>query len=138
LDVQREEKISNKGSALQYTHLNIRYTFWAADGSSVDSSVAVSAMDSGDKSGPKCLAIAHKYALLQAFLVPTEEQKDPDAEAHELANRQQQCLVSLTKAAQQGKAVFAAEWKKWPKEVKAPIDPEQMHKLQSLCAEADK
>ena len=31
------------------------------------------------------MAVAHKYALLQAFMVPTEEQKDPAAEVHEVA-----------------------------------------------------
>jgi hypothetical protein len=41
------------------------------------------AMDSGDKSSNKAMSVAHKYAFLQVFAIPTEEQKDPDGETHE-------------------------------------------------------
>jgi hypothetical protein len=39
-------------------------------------------MDSGDKSTNKAMSAAHKYAILQAFTVPTEGDNDPDATAH--------------------------------------------------------
>jgi hypothetical protein len=35
-------------------------------------------MDSGDKGCNKALAVAHKYALFQTFLIPTEDAVDPD------------------------------------------------------------
>lgn len=41
--------------------------------------------DYGDKSLSKSLAIADKYALLQAFKIPTEDTKDPDAESFDAA-----------------------------------------------------
>lgn len=84
LEKQREEKTSRGGAKLLYTCLRIKYTFWAEDGSSTSTVVEGEGMDSGDKSSNKAMAVAHKYALLQAFLIPTDEQKDPDAESHEL------------------------------------------------------
>ncbi len=42
-------------------------------------------MDSGDKGCNKCMSIAHKYALLQCFMIPTEDLADPDAESHQLS-----------------------------------------------------
>jgi hypothetical protein len=40
-------------------------------------------MDSGDKAASKALAIGHKYALLQALCIPTEDMADPDSESQE-------------------------------------------------------
>ena len=85
LDKSREERTTRNGSVLAYTILKIRYTFHAKDASEVSTEVIGEGMDSGDKSSNKAMAVAHKYALLQAFMVPTEEQKDPDAEVHEVA-----------------------------------------------------
>jgi hypothetical protein len=46
-------------------------------------------MDSGDKSSNKAMSVAHKYALLQAFCIPTKDIDDPDAETHEVAPKKQ-------------------------------------------------
>ena len=50
------------------------------DGSYVDTVNVGEAMDSGDKGMNKAMSIALKYSLLQMFLIPTEEPKDPDKE----------------------------------------------------------
>lgn len=84
LDKTREERTNAKGTVLAFTCLRMKYTFWADDGSSVSCVVEGEGMDSGDKSSNKAMAVAHKYALLQTFCIPTEEQKDPDAEVHRL------------------------------------------------------
>ena len=80
----REERTNSKGTVLAFTCLRMRYTFYAPDGSSVACVVEGEGMDSGDKSSNKAMAVAHKYALLQTFCIPTEEAKDPDANTHEL------------------------------------------------------
>lgn len=49
------------------------------DGSFVETVNVGEAADSGDKGFNKCMSIALKYSLLQMFLIPTEEQKDPDS-----------------------------------------------------------
>lgn len=85
----REERTNNKGTVLAFTCLRIRYTFWAEDGSHVWTEVEGEGMDSGDKSSNKAMAAAHKYALLQAFCIPTKDLDDPDAETHEIASKSQ-------------------------------------------------
>jgi hypothetical protein len=84
LSMHPEERKSRNGGTLIYRILTIQYTFYAEDGSSVRSTVIGEGMDSGDKASNKAMAVAHKYALLQAFTIPTKESKDPDAESHDV------------------------------------------------------
>lgn len=79
-----EERMSKSGSATIYRILTLRYTFWAADGSSVQSTVVGEGMDSGDKASNKAMAVAHKYALIQAFCVPTDSMDDPEGQDHDI------------------------------------------------------
>lgn len=81
----REERQSKTGGVLAFTCLRMRYHFHAEDGSSVHTEAEGEGMDSGDKSSNKGMAVAHKYALLQAFCVPTKDMDDPDAQSHEVA-----------------------------------------------------
>lgn len=81
LDRESSERPARSGGILMYEKYTIRYTFFASDGSSVTSTVVGIGMDSGDKAGNKAQAVAHKYALLQIFCVPTAEKKDPDGDS---------------------------------------------------------
>lgn len=81
---ERTERINDRGKVLAFTTLHIRYRFVAEDGSFVETDAEGEGMDSGDKSSNKAMAVAHKYALLQAFCIPTEDMPDPDAEVHTL------------------------------------------------------
>ena len=87
LDKTREERTNKNGTVLAFTCLKMRYHFHAADGSSVATEVEGEGMDSGDKSSNKAMAVAHKYALLQAYCIPTQDMPDPDGEAHEIEPR---------------------------------------------------
>lgn len=82
--VEVTERTNAKGTALFYVRINATYQFTHSDGSHADITVYGEAMDSGDKATTKAMSIALKYALLQMFLIPTEEDKDPDAVAHEV------------------------------------------------------
>ncbi len=84
LEKSRDERTNQKGTVLAFTCLRVKYTFWAEDGSSVSCTVEGEGMDSGDKSSNKAMAIAHKYAFLQTFCIPTEDLIDPDAEVHQV------------------------------------------------------
>ena len=84
LDQIREERQTKSGGSVTYSICTIKYTFYAEDGSYVESVVIGEGMDSGDKATNKSMAIAFKYACFQVFCIPTEEMKDPDAEVHEL------------------------------------------------------
>lgn len=74
----REERLSKGGGALIYTVLSVEFTFYAEDGSSVKAVTVGEAMDSGDKSANKAMSAALKYALLETFCIPTEEDKDTE------------------------------------------------------------
>lgn len=84
-----EDRQSAKGGTLVYRILTIEYTFWCAfDGSFVTTTVIGEGMDSGDKASNKAMAVAHKYALMQAFAIPTVEPKDPEYDHHDVAPKQ--------------------------------------------------
>lgn len=89
LEQTREERKTAKGNALIYSVLKVKYTFYAADGTSVSATVIGEGMDSGDKASNKALAVAMKYAMFQVFCIPTEEMVDPDAECHDVAPKDQ-------------------------------------------------
>lgn len=83
LDESRVERANKSGGTLTFVSLKIRYRFYAIDGSSVDAVVIGEGMDSGDKATNKAMSVAHKYALLQVFAIPTEEAKDPEEDSPE-------------------------------------------------------
>lgn len=84
LEEKREERQTRDGKGvLIYTILKIRYTFHASDGSNVSAVVIGEAMDSSDKSANKAMSAAQKYAFLQIFNIPTEEEKDTEHSHHE-------------------------------------------------------
>jgi len=81
--IERTER-QGKSSVLLYAIATVRFTFRAADGSSVDCVTVGEGMDSGDKATNKAMSAAYKYALMQTFAVPTEEMIDGDAESPEV------------------------------------------------------
>lgn len=83
LESQREVRETKNGGKNTFTTLKVRYTFFAADGSSVSCVVQSEGMDSADKSSNKAMSGACKYALFQAFNIATEEMIDPDADCPE-------------------------------------------------------
>lgn len=78
-----EDRASSKGGSLIYRVLSIEYDFYNEAGDKLTIGPFIGeAMDSGDKAANKALSIAHKYALIQLFCIPTEDDKDPDATSH--------------------------------------------------------
>jgi hypothetical protein len=77
------ERTTKSGSVMMSRRVHLRYTFWAPDGSFVLSEGIGEAMDTGDKATNKCFSAAHKYVLLQAFCIGTEDMADGDAESPE-------------------------------------------------------
>jgi len=81
--VRKEVKTRNGGTGIHQTSKHI-FQVHADDGSYVNCEAIGEGIDYGDKVSNKCASIAHKYALLQLFCIPTEEKKDPDFESHEV------------------------------------------------------
>lgn len=88
LESKREERATQKGGALIYTIIKCNFKFFTTDGTYVESIVEGEAMDSGDKSTNKALSAALKYALMQMFLIPTEEKLDTEYETHEVKQKE--------------------------------------------------
>lgn len=84
LSTTREERQTKAGGNLIYTIAKCKFVFYAEDGSSITSIIEGEAMDSGDKSMNKALSAALKYALMQMFLIPTNEKLDTENETHEV------------------------------------------------------
>ena len=84
ITAHHEERTSKGGSVLIYRIITMRYRFYTTDGSFVEMESIGEGMDSGDKAGNKAMSAAQKYALIQAFLIPTKEDKDSENDSHEL------------------------------------------------------
>ena len=77
------ERKSSNGNSLFYITVTGHFDFISTiDGSKHTVTTFGEAMDSGDKGTNKAMAIAHKYALLQVFAIPTEGDNDPDNYTH--------------------------------------------------------
>lgn len=78
LETESNTGTAKSGKPFYVARVLVKYTFWALDGSSVSSEVWGWGFDYSDKSANKAQAVAHKYALLQAFAIPTKDPKDPE------------------------------------------------------------
>lgn len=90
IHAEREERINKNQTTLVFTILDIKFTFYAEDGSSISSVMRGEAMDSGDKASSKAASTALKYALMQMFMIPTEEDKDTENNTYEVMPKQYQ------------------------------------------------
>lgn len=75
---------TKNGAKMTMVICKIKYTFFAEDGSHIESVIIGEALDTGDKATNKAMAIAYKYACFQVFCIPTEEMTDPDSESPEV------------------------------------------------------
>ena len=94
LNVAREERQTKSGGVLIYTTLTVKHTFFADDASFFECVTVGEAMDSGDKSSNKAMSAAMKYALLEVFCVPTEEDNDTENHSPEVAPKRQNLPTS--------------------------------------------
>jgi hypothetical protein len=78
---ERRDVTSQAGKKGQQLINHFRFRFYADDGSFIEADADGEGIDYGDKASNKCASIAHKYALLQVFCIPTAEPKDPDEES---------------------------------------------------------
>ncbi len=82
LKQDRETRETKSGGVMTYTILTVEYVFYAEDGSHFKLVTVGEAMDTSDKSSNKAMSAALKYATLQLFCIPTEEEKDTEYQSH--------------------------------------------------------
>lgn len=81
LSCSTDQRVSQKGGILYSTVVDVEFDLVATDGSKHTIKTFGEGMDRGDKSVNKALTAAYKYALFQAFCIPTES-TDADSETH--------------------------------------------------------
>lgn len=82
LSMDKKEYENVKKQNVVHATFKYRYKFYTTDGSFVATEAVGEAIDTnGDKASSKCASISHKYALLQAFCIPTSDIEDPDKHA---------------------------------------------------------
>lgn len=96
LESKREERQTRNGGTLIYTIAKCQFKFCTVDGSCVESTLEGEAMDSADKSTNKAMSTALKYALMQMFLIPTEEKLDTEYHSHEVLPKVVKAPVKAT------------------------------------------
>ena len=112
-DYTFENRTTKSGSVLTFTRVRIIFKYITTDGSFVETVNVGEAMDSGDKGFNKAMSIALKYSLLQMLLIPTAEQKDPDATAPEETDDLYIALQEVKEATT--KADLASIYNRWGK-----------------------
>lgn len=93
-----ENRPTKSGGTNTFTRATITFRYMTTDGSYVETTNVGEAADSGDKGMNKAMSIALKYSLLQMFLIPTEEQKDPDAVTPEDTDFKQMAMADINRA----------------------------------------
>jgi hypothetical protein len=77
------ERQSAAGKPVFYVSVQMEFDFVALDGSKHTVCMFGEAMDPGDKATNKAMSAAYKYAMFQAFCIPTEGDNDADAHTPE-------------------------------------------------------
>lgn len=80
--------------------LHIKYTFYTTDGSNLSCVTVGEGRDNSDKAHNKAMSAALKYALMQMFLVPTEDLVDQDSERPGDVDKNQPAPILAQKAQQ--------------------------------------
>lgn len=83
IDNKIEARETSQGKKVNSVTVTVRYHFTHADGSSLSILIVGEGMDRGDKATAKALSGALKYALFQAFMIPTNEPKDAEDDSDE-------------------------------------------------------
>jgi len=78
IESQRTPIESKSGTKGWHTVSKYKFSFYAEDGSSVSAITEGEAIDYGDKSTSKSQSMSIKYALIQTFMIPTEDTEDGD------------------------------------------------------------
>ena len=123
---QVQNRELSEGKRIMHAVLTMKYTFYAADGSNVEVVTVGEGMDYGDKACNKAMSAAYKYALLQLFCIPTEDDGDyddpasgpaapappPPADSEKVTNEDRRLLIAAVTMRLQGEGMLHD--KGWP------------------------
>ena len=78
IKVETSSRTDRKGNPVNFAHVELQYTFFTLDGSSVVTAAAGEGLDYSDKAIGKAMSYAHKYAFCQLLTIPTADAPDSD------------------------------------------------------------
>lgn len=87
VSMEQGDRASKKGDLQIHTKVNVEYTLYATDGSSITASFPGEAIDRSDKSINKAMTAAYKYMIFELFCIPTEDLNDADADSPEAGQK---------------------------------------------------
>lgn len=76
--ITNEDHTTQGGKIMRWVDVEMRFTFYGPAGDSFDVITWGEARDAADKATNKAMTGAFKYAIMQAFMVPTEDLDDAD------------------------------------------------------------
>lgn len=115
------ERVNKHGTALFYVTVEMEFALVSGeDGSSHVISTIGEAMDSGDKATNKAMSAAYKYALMQAFCIPTEGDNDSENQTHEVVKNDLE--IDLGKIAKATKDTLKQEFSAAVKKHKESVE----------------
>ena len=79
---ERKDTKTTRGKNTRETIARVRYTFYGPNGDSISAVTEGESLDSGDKGTAKAFSVAYRIALIQGFVLPTDE-PDPDSFSYE-------------------------------------------------------
>jgi hypothetical protein len=97
VSVEEINVVSSRGNKGVRVKVRYEYFFFCEDGSFITADSIGEGIDYGDKAYNKAASIAHKYALLQVFCIPTEDIEDPDKESHDIIEPKKQVVSAMPK-----------------------------------------
>jgi hypothetical protein len=78
VESSHRDALTTRGNKTREATVKVRYTFYAEDGSHVSVLVEGESLDSSDKGTAKAFSVALRIALLQMFMLPTQEPTTDD------------------------------------------------------------
>ena len=67
------EVLSHQTNGIGKTVINAKFTWFTSDGSSVSSTITSECIDKSEHGTAKALSIAQRMAIIQMFLIPTDD-----------------------------------------------------------------
>jgi hypothetical protein len=95
-EIREVTRSNGKTGIDKHVQIDMSYTFYAEDGSSVTVAIPAEGLDSGDKATNKALSAALKYALIQTFSIPTEDMEEGDLTTPEMGAPKKAAAVGVT------------------------------------------
>lgn len=131
-----DERTTRNGARMRLVDLEVAFTFWGPAGDSVVAVAWGEGSDTSDKATNKAMTGAFKYAIVQAFMVPTSDLSDADQHTTEVDTAAQSRSNDTAQADASDEVV--AEFRARALEISQQPKPDRAKALAALWKDAQK